>query len=314
MNKIIIPLAFFFCLCLACCRNSHSTASSATKVTLEKMIESWCNTCCDYPKSLEEFISINEDFDGWKELPMKDSVKATLCFLNNEKKHITWRFSHPTVTSMNLTIFFYDDTIYRKAGAWFFPGLDASLMDYNKYYFEFPSSIEDLIVYDSLAGKDRYGFYQCCDETFSYLLENKNKIDWQVTDEATILIMSGRDTIAYQLGCSPQALYCGDSIVAGRSLFRFFDNHGYYAHSENVEKALKVGLSELRNNYSNTSIGQTKWHTLVYTKENGLQLFCQNDDLSLNTQWFHEIEEFMYCFCKENELGKVIFVSPSYIK
>ena len=314
MKKFALSIIFFTSFSLVCCKVSHPPVSSVTTATIDKMIEGWCSNLCDYPKSLEEFVSIYEDSDSWKETPMKDSVETTLSFLKKERNHIIWCFDHPTVTSMDLTVVYYNDTIYQKAGEWLFPGLDVSLLDYNKYYFEFPSSVEKLIAYDSLAKKDHDGFYQCCDVTFDYLLRNKDNLDWQVIDEERILIMSGNDTIAYQLGYYPQVFYCDDSAVSNKTIFRFFDNNGNYAHSKNVEKALKIGLSGLRKNYSITPFEQALWHIMVYTNENGLQPFCENDDLSLNTEWFHDVEDFMYKFCDEYSLGKVIFVSPSYQK
>lgn len=312
MKKFALSLVFLTSFSLVCCKISHPTVSSVTTATLDKMIEGWCSNHCDYPKSLDEFLSIYDDTDSWEETPMRDSIEATLSFLNKEKEHIVWRFNHPTVTSMDLIVVYYHDTIYRKTGEWYFPGLDISLRDYNRYFFKFPSSIEELVMYDSLAGKDHDGFYQCCDETFDYLLQNKNNIDWQVEDEAKILILSGNDTIAYQLGYYPQVLYCDDSVVSNKSIFRYFDSNGYYAYSEKVEKALKTGLSELRNKYSIPPFEPSFWYIMVYTKENGLRPFCDNDDLSVNTEWFHDVESFMYEFCDEYSLGKVIFVSPSY--
>lgn len=312
MNKFVLLIVFIICITLTCCKSSSLHVSLSTRVTLEKMIGSWNNTLCDYPKTLDEFISVNEAYDNWKELPIKDSVEATLSFLKKEKEHIIWRFSHPSVTSMDLTIIHYNDTIYRKAGEWLFPGLDVSLIDYNKYYFEFPSSVEKLIAYDSLAKKDHDGFYQCCDKTLEYIMQNKSDINWKIIDEAKILIMSGEDTITYQLGCYPQVLLCDESVVCGSPIFRFFDINGNYAYSEDVERALKIGLSALRYNYAVLPPEQTIWHIMVYTNEDGLQPYCRNDDLSIETKWFVEVEDFMCNFCKEHVLGKVIFMSPSY--
>lgn len=292
----------------SCCSVSHSSVSPTTKATLNIMLEGWYNNLCNYPKSLDEFVAYAEEHDSWKYEPIKDSLQTTLSFLKEEKKHIVWLFNYPTVTTMNLTILYYDDTIYRKNDQLLFPGLDVSLYSYNWYHLEYPDSIEELIAYDSLSHCLHEGFFQCCDETFEYLLKNKDKIDWKKR-EGELLVLSGNDTITFQ-GYDSRIQYCDDSIISNKMVFRFFDRFGRYAHTEELEKTLKTRLTQLRENYADTSFEKKEWHIIEYTPESGLRPFCHSDNIQLNTTWFYDIEDLMYVFCCEHDLGRVIFVSP----
>ena len=309
MRKSIVLLVFSCCFVYSGCEVSHSPANPIIKSTLNKVIEGWCSNLCDYPKSLDEFVSYAEEYDSWKNQPIKDSLQSTLTFLKEEKEHITWQFIHPTVTTINLTILYYDDTIYRKSDKLPFSGLDVSLYSYNYYHLEYPSSIEELIAYDSLSKCLHQGFYQCCDVTFDYLLKNKDKVEWRKGD-GEILIMAGNDTIAFQ-GDDSQIQYCDEFITSNRNVFRFFDTSGRYAHSEDLERALKIGLKQLQENHSIAIDGQSVWHILEYTPKSGLQPFCNNDNIQLDIKWFHNLEDYMYEFCYEHNLGRVLFTTQS---
>lgn len=310
MKKLLILLIFLSGCVICCCKDNHTPVDSLIKATLNNVIENWSNNLCDYPKSLDEFVMYAEKHDNWKNQPIKDSLQSTLTFLTEEKKHITWNFSYPTVTTMDLTILYYNDTIYRKSDKLLFPGLEVSLYSYNWYHLEYPDSIEELIAYDSLSHCLHQGFFQCCDVTFDYLLKNKDKMVWR-KGEGNILIMAGNDTIAYQ-GDDPQIQYCDDSVISNKNIFRFFDKKGRYAYSEELEKNVKTGLIQLRAKYINAPQEIIKWHVFEYTLESGLRPFCKNDDIKMDTDWFKSIEDYMYIFCCENDLSRVVFIAASY--
>lgn len=312
MRKMLYLLYITICIALSCCKVTHAPVSSITKGTLDKAIEGWCSNLCDYPKSLDEFVSYAEEHDSWKKRTIKDSLQTTLSFLKEEEEHIVWQFNHPTVTTMSLTILYYDDTIFRKTDKLSFSGLDVSLYSYNWYHLEYPNSIEELIAYDSLSHCQHQGFYRCCDATFDYLLKNKEKVKWRKGD-GDILVCSGNDTIAFQ-GDDPRIAYCDEFTISNKVIFRFFDTSGRYAHSEELERALKAGLKQLQEKHFPTQDEQTVWHILVYTSKNGLQLFCNNGDIRLDTEWYEEVEAFLCQFCSEYGLGKVVFAVPEYNK
>ena len=311
MKKTTSFLIFSILLAISCSHSTHPHISPLIQCTLDKMIKECCIVSCEYPKTLAEFVSVSKEIDIWENTCVKDSVETTLAFLEAEKEHIEWKFSHPTLTTMDLTILYYDDTIYRKTEQLWFKGIDVALYSYNCYYLEYPASIEELIEFDSLSGCLHQGFYQCCDETFAFLLKNKDKISWEKGD-GEILITLGEDTIDYQ-SYDSQVKYCDEFIAPKNKVFSFFDTMGRYAYSEETEKALKTGLTELSKNYVIDSFDQYPWHVVVFTQENGLQLFCNNDELSLETSWFHEVNDLLLDFCSKYGLGKVIFVSPSYL-
>ena len=100
-NKLTL-LVFTICFAFSCCKVTHAPVSSITKGTLDKAIEGWCSNLCDYPKSLDEFVSYAEEHDSWKKRTIKDSLQTTLSFLKEEEEHIVWQFNHPTVTTMSL--------------------------------------------------------------------------------------------------------------------------------------------------------------------------------------------------------------------
>lgn len=307
-NVMFLFLSFMVSSLFGGCSVSHSAINPIIRATFSKLIQSRYDNTCNYPKTIDEFVSYTEKHDSWKYQPIKDSLQTTLTFFKEERKNITWNFSYPTVTAMDLTILYYDDTIYRKADKLLFPGLDVSLYSYNWYHLEYPDSIEELIAYDSLSHCLHQGFFQCCDETFDYLLKNKDKIVWRKGD-GDILIMASDDTIAFQ-GDDSQIQYCDDSVFSNKTVFRFFDVSGKYAYSEELEKNLKTRLTILREKYINASQEETNWHILEYYPEIGLRPFCKNDDIQLDTKWFQEIETLLCQFCSEYDLGKVVFVVP----
>jgi len=308
MRKTLVFICLTVCFVFSGCRDSYISVSPLIKATLNKAIESWNSNLCDYPKSLDEFVSFAEEHDDWKMETIKDSLQSTLMFLKKEKRNIVWDHSYPTVTKVNLVILYYGDTICRLNEQLYFPGLDVSLYSYNWYHLEYPDSIEELIVYDSLSHCLHQGLFQCCDVTFDYLLKNKDKIVWRKGD-GDILIMAGDDTITFQ-GDDSQIQYCDDSVFSNKTVFRFFDVSGKYAYSEELEKNLKTRLTILREKYINASQEETNWHILEYYPEIGLRPFCKNDDIQLDTKWFHDIETLLCQFCSDYSLGKVVFVVP----
>lgn len=311
MKKNTFTTIFAIILVFFGCKSTHQPMNPAILAILEKMVDGWETMYCDYPKSVQEILNEFEENDEWRESPAKDSIENALKFLREENQHIDWLFTHPSLITMDLTVLFHGDTIYRNAGKFSFPGLDVSLYSYNWYYLEYPDSIEQLIVYDSLSNCLHQGFYRCSFETLHYLLANKDKIVWN-KEYGDIFIIAGNDTIAAQ-GYDSRIRYCDELMASNKNICRIFDKKGRYAYSEEIEKEIRHGLDEMKAKGHYELPSQASLHLLVFVPCDGLRLFCDDEDISLNSAWFHELENYLEGFCVEHGIGKLIFASPSLV-
>jgi hypothetical protein len=177
------------------------------------------------------------------------------------------------------------------------------LSAYHHYHLDYPLTIQDLIIFDSLSNtglaSNRY------QSTITFLQKNKNKITWMVTD-FDITVLLNNDTLVYYPGGDARCI-CYSQYPSEKYIFRFFDNHNHYAYSEETEKMFKYGLKVLALNFSPIEREKTNLHIMVYTQKDGLRSFCDKGDLPIDSTWFSSVEKYVDAFSKQYNLGKVIF-------
>lgn len=177
------------------------------------------------------------------------------------------------------------------------------LSAYHHYYWDYPPTIEDLVVFDSLSntGLESERFRS----TIDFLRNNNKKIGWISTDY-DITVLLDNDTLVYYPGGDSHSI-CYSQYQSEKYLFRFFDYNYHYAYSEETEKMFKYGLKVLALNFSPIEGEKTNLHIMVYTQKDGLQSFCDNDDSSIDSTWFSLVEKYVDVFSKHYNLGKIIF-------
>ncbi len=298
------------CLLLLFLSNSscnYVSKDRANKDPISKLIEQYYYWGCDYPKSVDDLIDFYEE-----SIPIrvdsltKDSIASLLSFLKDNKKEFVFRYSHPTLLTIDYLVTYKIDTIYFYQGNYGFPGLDLLIHDYYSYYFQSPSSLQDLLSFESLKYNGNYdGLYHCLNGTVMFISSNQDQIEW-CSDGNKLLITSKTDTIAYCSGYNMDFI-CNTDMAAERFLFRFYGIENQYVYSKEIECYFKEGIHSLSKNYPETKIDNLNIHLLIFTPEEGLQVFCSNDNLLLNTDWFIDVEKYCNVFCCEHSLGKIVF-------
>lgn len=175
------------------------------------------------------------------------------------------------------------------------------LSAYHHYHVDYPSTIQDLIIFDSLSntGQESSRYHN----VITFLQKNKEKITWTATDYDIIVLMNN-DTLIYYPGGDSHSI-CYSQYPSEKYIFRFFDHHHHYAYSEETEKMFKYGLKMISMNFSPIEGGGL--HIMVYTQKDGLRSFCDNDDSPIDSTWFSSVEKYVDAFSKQHNLGKVIF-------
>lgn len=176
------------------------------------------------------------------------------------------------------------------------------LSAYHHYYLEYPPTIEDLVVFDSLSNtglkSNRFR------NTVDFLRNNNEKIGW-ITTDYDITVLFDNDTLIYYPAGDSQSI-CYSQCQSEKLLFRFFDSNNYYAYSEDIEKKFKYGIKALASNYSLIEEKEFDIIIMVYDTKEGLRPFC-NNSFPMNSMWFTTLEEYVEAFSKEYGLGKIVF-------
>lgn len=156
----------------------------------------------------------------------------------------------------------FDNSLINRNGFDLFLLLSA----YHHYHMDYPSTIQDLIIFDSLSnsGMESYRYHN----TISFIQNNKEKISWNPTDY-DITVLMNNDTLVYYPGGDSHNI-CYSQYQSEKYVFRFFDHHNHYAYSAETEKMFKYGLKVLALNFSPIEREKTNLHIMVYTQIDGL--------------------------------------------
>lgn len=290
-------------LCLIAFFPSCKTINKFDSKELSSLIDKYFYYYGEKPSSLEDFL----DFYN-----RQDSINATITYLIEKKRNIEWILSNRNVLEEDLLIKEKLDTLLWSSSKKHLSYFDDLIDGYEHDYLEYPQSLNDLINYDrATRGMKEESFDRCIVATLRYLEKFKDRLKWQSND-SLFLLTEGSDTITYRFGPSYGASICESDDWAEKVVFLFFDKEGTAVFSDDMMVLFKKGLQEIRKTYKNDSFNVSNYHILKYTTKEGLQKLCKNDALSLNTEWFTDVDTYLRQFTSEYELGKVIFVSASY--
>lgn len=309
MKKLIkfIILASLF---LTACKPQNNTEPYFGEY-VDLMAEGYCNHCCVYPETLEELLSLYQVDTSWMEFSNSDTIQTVLSFLVNEKDEITWLYCHPTSKTLAIGALYNDDTLFYKTGDWYLPYINAAVRDYVKYHLEYPKTIDDFLHFYSI-GMDKPDFWapECWMVMWRYLCDNRDELEWIVEDDS-FLIKSPQDTILYEEGMASD-VRCKDYLYRNRVIV-FTDIHGKFDYNDEIRKSFLQGLKSVRNDFlSKNQCVKSPVYVIEYRREGGLSRFCENEDFSLDTKWFKEIEEYVSQFAQEHELQRILFYTPAY--
>lgn len=312
VNKFLIISCFLFhyLYCSSC--TSQLAVSNEMSQNIDAMIDGYCNRYCNYPETLEDLIDyVEENRAFWSQTGMAKEMESTISFFQKNKNEILLNFSHPTMTEMKLLIMYQNDTMYYKHGEWNFPYIDDVIRSYSKAYLKWPASLEDLLCFDSIISSpiDEY-VPVCWTVTKNYLLKNRSKLNWKCEGD-TLLITTLDDTIAYHIESFSQ-FGCNSYLANETLVFRFFDRNFNLLFSKELDKEFKQQLSFLRQKNLIEATNTAEIHILQFSTSGGLSAFCEDDAISLESNWFKEVANLSQVFAKKHKLSKIIFPVPDY--
>lgn len=311
MKTQLVKLIILASLFLTACKPQKNIEPYIGEYT-ELMADGYTNYYCDYPKTLDELIShFQNTKDKWIDYPIADTVQSVLSFLEKEKDDIIWQYSHPTFVTLTIGAMYKYDTLFYKTTKWYYPYIDCAISSYIKYHLDYPKSLDDLLLFDSIVhGKSEDDVHDCWDVTRKYYWDNRDELEW-VVKNGFLLIMACQDTIAYSAGISSY-IRCNDYLYRNRVIV-FTDIHGKFDYSDETRKSFLQGLKSVRKDFlSKNQCGQSYLYMVEYRRGVGLSRFCENEEFSLDTKWFKEIGEYVSQFAQEYELEKILFYTPAY--
>lgn len=301
----ITKITIFISLCLAFIFNACNTTKQIDSKELSSLIDTYYYHFGENPSDLESFLAFYNNLD---------SVNATIIYLTERKTNINWKLNNKSVLEEELVIREKEDTLI-----WFSRNKHLSFLNdlingYEQTYLEYPKSLIDLINYDRVTrGMKEESFDRCIVATLEYLEKYNDQLKWQTSD-SMFLLTAGTDTITYRIGLSYGLSICESDYWKDKVLFLFYDNEGTVVFNEELLISFKKGLQEIRKTFQDECFDNADYHILQYTTDKGLQRFCANDTLSLNTEWFKDVDTYLRQFTINHELGKVIFVSVPFSK
>lgn len=312
LTKLIILASLF----LTACRPQNVPEPYIGEY-LGILADGYCNNHCDYPKTPDEFISHYLSIkDLWKDHAISDTIQTVLTFLEEGKCDIRWIYSHPNLETINVGAIYGDDTLFYKTwtNEYSYIFLDYAFHRYIKYHIEYPHSLKEFLFFDSVfycKPQENFVYFgQVWLATREYLWDNKDKIDLVDNDDC-FLVMLSQDTILYEEGRASD-VRC-HAVPWENNTIVFTDIYGKFDYREETMKDFKAGLRILRNDFlSKNQCVKTPLYMVEYRRGVGLSRFCENEEFSLDTKWFKEIEEYVSRFAQEHELQRILFYTFAY--
>lgn len=202
---------------------------------------------------------------------------------------------------------------------------------YIQDYFRFPPNLEELIEYsgtEKLLNYDTVPISQddefLCSPNFRaeavllrFFLKNQNDLTW-LCEDSTLLIALAKDTIYYEQIDPDSPCHWYDDVTNPNEIFlfspRYYDLSGrisWKSRNDEFVAQFRKSVRDLRQHYPTIIEGGiNNWHFFQYTRANGLTLFCKDDDMQTNTNYFKDLETCVKEFAEENDFSKIVFVAP----
>ena len=196
---------------------------------------------------------------------------------------------------------------------------------------KFPSSLEELIEYsgtERLLNYDTVPISQDDDFLNSYdprveaallrfFLKNQNDLTW-LCEDSSLLIALAKDTVYYEQIDSDSPCHWYDNAPNPNEIFlfspRFYDLSGrtsWKSRNDEFTAQFRKSIRDLRQLYPTIIEGGiNNWHFFQYTRTNGLTLFCKDDEMQTNTDYYRDLEACVKEFAEENDFSKIVFAAP----
>lgn len=311
-NKFSLILALLLSLMVSCEENHLLTEENI--FGLEAFLDRYFNMNYDYPASLEDLLSFCQS-DNYLIQTMGDSYNSTMLSLTNNKERISWILDDGFIKE-HLLILNNKDTLIHRINDRRFPCGYEYLTLYENCYLSDPRTPEDFISFieDRLSKADSLWRPDKCDSlTLTNFIKCKERdiLKWVWFNDDFYIIVN-QDTI-----CSrrPSFTICDklDYYLQTRRP-HFYDQDGYYiAESNESVHGFFSGIQSLSKDFQIVN-SENNIHVLEFDIQTGLHCFCENDSFDINNVWFISLEQYLRTYADENNIGKIIFVTPEMDK
>ena len=303
MKIKLIVYCIFISVSLFSCYQEHEI-TNVRYPGLELMIDGYYNHYYNFPNSLDSLISAMESRKQYVDSSFLSCYELTLYNLKQDKKSIQWQLLEDDFLNKELLVINGKDTLVRKVNNLRFPCLGLLLDGYKDCYYDYPSTLLDLLDYCHAIGYINEEPLRGCDSiTINNLVnsEKKGLLKWE-KDEIGLLIMICNDTVNYVTSWSPCSLKPFD-----KKGIRFYDLNGVFVFSEELKREFNKGINNIRTDYPVLQEKNQDYHILQYQKQKGISLYCEDDVLPLDLEWYQSVEDYVVRFAYENNLGKMVF-------
>ena len=265
---------------------------------LQGVLKDYFDCNLEYPNTVDELLFFYGNYST-----DNGNDKSFIRFIQQEKEKLQFRSNWINAWKEELAVVFDGDTIINMTDERDY--FDLFLLASNYYYYndDYPVSMDDLVIYDSLSKSDYRNNHNKA--MISFLSKHKQEIKL-ISSDYDMLIMMEKDTILYYPGGDVKAR-CYSSSPQYKLVYRFFDHQNHYAYTEELEKYFRYGIRVLALDFAPYEGDYSDVHLMVYTKENGLQPYCEDDDVRLDSDWFVVLEKYLKGFVCQYNLGRVVF-------
>ena len=265
---------------------------------LQGVLKNYFDCNLEYPNTVDELLFFYGNYST-----DNGNDKSFIRFIQQEKEKLQFRSNWINAWKEELAVVFDGDTIINMTDERDY--FDLFLLASNYYYYndDYPVSMDDLVIYDSLSKSDYRNNHNKA--MISFLSKHKQEIKL-ISSDYDMLIMMEKDTILYYPGGDVKAR-CYSSSPQYKLVYRFFDHQNHYAYTEELEKYFRYGIRVLALDFAPYEGDYSDVHLMVYTKENGLQPYCEDDDVRLDSDWFVVLGKYLKGFLCQYDLGKVVF-------
>lgn len=219
-----------------------------------------------------------------------------------------------------------------------YPYLDDIMRGYYHDYYDYPTSIEELITYSKYS----LGFYP---EPYKQIIESfiiptltDNKSTIRIAKGEDFVIYSGVDTLLY---ISPFSMFlspCDIQIFIGKdpkeyaNFIRTFINPIFFSQQgeaillrEKLIEDFKLQFSELQQNYLKPELNciynsydydgeKVPTHLfLEYNVDKGLYNYCTKKEISIKSEFYKALKNMLDIFCRKYNCSRIVFVCPDYV-